>query len=282
MNTQALLQIATNVVIYGVLFGIGREILKLYGRKAYGGVDQIMANNSAVALRNAAFYGGLGISLAAMLVEPSQYTTIYGAIAEASLWGVGTLAMLVIALFVNDTFILWKCRNNEQLAAGNVSVGLVEAACLLGSGMIIAASLMGEGSVLSTIVFFLIGQVLMVVTAGFFELITRRLYVTKEIAEGNVSAGIYLGFKIFAGSLIVANAIRGDFTGWVPDIQATLIYYAIGVALLWAAEWLIDLLYLPNIEVEDIVEQKKIAPVLMVGGATVATALIVTAVSVAL
>ena len=143
-----------------------------------------------------------------------------------------------------------------------------------------SGTMKGEGRILDTIVFFIIGQLLMVGTHWYYELVTRRANMQKELVEGNVAAGVLVAGKILAISLVCMVAITGDFTGWVQDIKATLIYYLIGIAVLQVTEWVVDLFLLPKVRVEDLIEQKAVAPMVLVSGISIASALIITAVSI--
>ena len=263
--------------IFAILFVAASKLLNFFGGKGYCGNKAILEGNTAVAIRRGALFAGLAIVLVAVFRQPTIADSWIEGVGQNFLWGAGALVGLIISLALNNMFLLKGVNNNEALKNGNISVALVEGGSLLGSSFILASAMQGVGTVWTTVVFYLVGQAAMLAFAWIYEVITPKTDVVKMAEEGNLSAGVLIMGKVIAIALIMATAIQGDFTGWAQDLQSVGLYLAVGMVGLYAIEWLIDLVYLPKVRVDDLLIEQKVAPMVFISAVSIAAALMVTA-----
>ena len=130
-------------------------------------------------------------------------------------------------------------------------------------------------AVLSTVVFFIIGQFTLLIVGLIYELVTP-FNVKNEIRANNPAAGIGLGGSILALGIILMGSISGPFTGWATDIAGFAIYAVFGIVMLVICRLIIDRLLLPttNIAVE-VEEDQNVAALLVVESTVIAVAVII-------
>ena len=105
-------------------------------------------------------------------------------------------------------------------------------------------------AILTTLAFFGMGLVLLIVFALFYEF-TTHFDVHAEIEDGNTAVGVALGGNLIAIGLVAMKAVFGDFVGWGESIAAFLTFGVIGFALLYAMRLLIDLFLLHTVKIAE-------------------------------
>jgi uncharacterized membrane protein YjfL (UPF0719 family) len=276
-----ILQFAAHLGVFVILIVVARIILNGWASTETDNDSTVLEGegNMAVAIRHGAFYLALGIALFATMDLPGGAVSFGGVLLESFCWGVGILAALCFALFVNDKLVLPYVDNSRAVGQNYVAVALVEAGTLLGSAFIIAGAVHGTGSIASTIVFFLIGQAAMIAVVWIYDLISPVDYQNEIGLGNNVAAAIHMLGKTVAISLIVRNAISGDSLGWAADLTSAGLSFVVGFIALAIVEWLVDLVLFPKVTVKDIVAARKAPPIVFLSAISIATALFVTAVS---
>ena len=130
--------------------------------------------------------------------------------------------MVVIFLFVtfelNARIILRRVNNDEAVAKGNVAGGPVEFSTYVGTGIIMNGAFSGEGGGLgAAAVFFILGQIALVV-AFYLDAAVSRRNIREEIElKGNIAEGIDMAGVLIAVSIILRASIIGPFTGWISE-----------------------------------------------------------------
>lgn len=235
--------------------------------------------NMAVALRHGSFYIALGIALFATIGLEGRPTDFIGMLLEELAWGIGILIALFGCLYVNEKLVLPSVDNSTAIGEGNVAVGVVEAGSLLGTSLIMTGTMHGTGPIAATVVFFLIGQFLMLAMVRLYDML-RSVDYQKEVGlMGNQAAGIVLFGKIVAISLVIRNAISGNSSGWVSDLTGSLLSFLAGFIALAIVEYLVDKAIFPGADIDKLVSARKAAPMVILSSISIATALFVTAVS---
>lgn len=234
--------------------------------------------NLAIGVRRAGLYLGIAIALSASIGGDSR-----GFLPDViTLFTDG--ALILICLFscrhINDKIMLGPINNDQECMKGNASVGIVEACMYIATGFVLNGSLSGSSntlleSVLSTIVFFILGQFTLLVFGYLYELITP-FNVRDEIQNSNLAAGLGLGGILIALGIILRSSIEGPFTGWSIDIVNFGMYALYGIIMLLVFRLIIDKMLLPTTKLSvEIVEDKNVAALLVVESAIIAVAIII-------
>ena len=254
-------------IAFGILVLARFAIHKMFNG-SYKSLEEVETKgNIAVAIRNAGIY--IGVAMAMVGVISSPLTQLVD--------GLTALVFLLIATVVTDKIVFSKVVNSTEIGNGNISLAVAESGLFIGTGNIAMASFAGEGPYISSIVFFLLGQAVLVLAA----LTAEKVYkgIKDFIAEGNISAGILLGSVILGISFILRSAIYGDFNGWTHDIEAFLLYALFGFVLMFLfANKLIDLIFLPNSVIREQIEKDNVSAIVVVSGMKLAIALIISGV----
>jgi uncharacterized membrane protein YjfL (UPF0719 family) len=117
----------------------------------------------------------------------------------------------------------------QEVQKGNVAVGIVAAARFIATSMVIAAAISGENTstsavamsegsaALASFVFFLVGQLTLIVVTWLFRFLTAY-DDAKELASGNIAAALsYSGLMIGMG-IAIHKGIKGEFIGYVAGL----------------------------------------------------------------
>ncbi len=209
--------------------------------KVYGPIGKIMDGNTAVAIQRLGYIFGCSLAAFSAMEKVSiggfsqTLWQIFAATSVASIF-------VLVASFVNDNLITWGIDDNKEIGKGNMSVAIVDASASIATGFITAASFSGSGPWYSPLVFFIVGQIALIISAKVFI-----HYAEVELAwleNGNTAAGISLGGMIIATGITLRNAISGPFAGWWEDLVAVAISYGVGILLLIMAFAFIPRLFL--------------------------------------
>lgn len=231
--------------------------------------------NFSMGLMRSGLYLGIAIGMAGALSDNGIEHKFWKDVSMLFIDGILIVPLFIIARLINDKLILAQANNDDEIGRGNIAVGVAEFGSLLGTGFILNGSFSGEGSVLSSIVFFILGQVSFIV----FHLITEKIggYNTrKHVKEGNVAAGIFLAAKFIALGLILRASIAGPSLGWSDDIASFSISAVAGVIILLFFNRIADWIFLPNSEDKEQIEvTKNSAAMILAAGIEVGLAAVV-------
>jgi uncharacterized membrane protein YjfL (UPF0719 family) len=234
--------------------------------------------NLAVGLRRAGLYLGIAIALSASIggASVSFFSDVITLLAD----GVLILICLFSCRFINDKIMLGPINNDQECMKGNAAVGVTEACMYIATGFVLNGSLSGTNSnlmesVLSTIVFFILGQLVLLIFGYLYEVITP-FNVRDEIKNNNLAAGIGLGGILVALGIILRSSIEGPFTGWGDDIANFGMYALYGIIMLLIFRAIIAKMLLPTTKLSvEIVEDKNVAALLVAESAIIAVAIII-------
>lgn len=205
-------------------------------------------SNMAVGIRRAGLYLGMGIAMAGSIAGASKgfMVDLKNFLIDGSL----IVVLMFIARAINDGIILHGINNDREAKNGNAAVGITEFASYVASGLILNGSFTGEGGgIVSTLVFFGLGQIALIVFYGIYQAITA-FDVTKEIKDKNTAAAIAVLGILASLGLILRTSIAGPFVSWKADIISFGISLAIGIALLLTFRYLVDRFFLPNTDLK--------------------------------
>jgi len=256
MNIEQYMYYLLYAFIYLVLATAMKYILNFRSSQHYDADDVIADGNIAVGLRRSGAQLGLAIAMLGVMSGASNPDIMKDMI-DTFTYGLVAIGFMVTSLFFTDKALLPKVNNTEELKRGNVAIGMVEFGTLVMTGILAYASIKGDdGGILSSVVYFVAGQITMVILVLFYEkVLARKINPVARVLEGNLSAGVYLSGKIIAYGLILQSAIVGNNNAsFTSDAVIEYIVAAFaGMILLYIFEILIDLLIVTSTKVSDII-----------------------------
>jgi uncharacterized membrane protein YjfL (UPF0719 family) len=175
------------------------------------------------------------------------------------------LAIILIHLsrYINDWLILYHFSNDrEVIEEKNVAVAIVEGATFLASAYVVGGAFYDwENGVLLALLWFAIGQALLIVLAFFYRLIGKG--VDAALDDHNTAAGIALGSFLLSGGMVCGAVISGPSQGWRSDIVIVAAYLGAWVILMLVAHVISDRLSFRSTRLSnEIIEQRNIAAAL--------------------
>lgn len=248
--------------------------------RRYFEVDHEICQNSnlAIGLRRAGLYIGIALGMAGPLLWRGERTFL-GDLKALAWEGLLVTVFLYVAQVVNDKLVLHHFDNSEAVGKGNVAVGLSEFGSYVATGLIALGTFLGEGGGLTAaFVFFILGQLALVIFVWTHEVISRYSLI-RETKHGNVAAGTMLGMITVALGIILMKSVSGDFQGWTHSIQGFSQAALIGTVTLLLLQKPVDLLFLKrdtNLEIE-IRRDQNTSAVLVAAGIRCGVAIIVAA-----
>ena len=216
----------------------------------------LLESNLAVGLRKSGTCLGLFLALAGVLTGKS--TSIV-----ADLWNfLQATIMVVIFLFItfeiNDRIILRNVNNDQAVADGNVAVGAVEFSTFVGTGIIMNGAFSGEGGGLwAAGVFFILGQIALVIAFYLDAAISRRNIQEQIELKGNVAEGIDMAGILIAISIILRASIIGPFTGWIPGLVGFGVYLVLGLVALFVFKALAQKIFMPRVSYANEMDRQR-------------------------
>ncbi len=234
--------------------------------------------NLAVGLRRAGLYLSIAIALSAVVSGTSKGFS--SDIISLVIDGIIVLVCLFSCRYINDKIMLGPLNNDKECMNGNAAVGMVEASMYIATGFVLNGSLSGLStnlleSFLSTLLFFILGQFVLLLFGFLYEVITP-FNVRDEIKNGNLAAGIGLGGILVALGIVLKASIEGPFTGWRTDILNFGMYALYGIIMLLVFRAVIDKILLPTTKLSiEIKEDKNVAALIVAQSAITAVAIII-------
>ncbi|MCI5051496.1 MAG: DUF350 domain-containing protein [Candidatus Pacebacteria bacterium] len=232
-------------------------------------------SNLAVGFSKFGLYAGLLIAICGPVLANVSDSFSLDLVKWMVIEGVLVIVMFIISSFVTDKVILPGLNNSLEVEQGNVAVGIIEMSVFLATGLIGFASFSGgEGPTIAGPVFFLLGQVALVICAKLFELFTP-FSIAEEIRGNNASAAVLVGGVLVSLSLILRSSISGEFVDWSSDLLGFGKYTLLGMALLLAVYKIVDWTFLPNTNMKtEIRRDKNTAASLLMCGVMVGVAIL--------
>ncbi|MBW2654796.1 MAG: DUF350 domain-containing protein [Deltaproteobacteria bacterium] len=280
---------AVTYVIVGIFFIWLVKKVDDWRTKEFDDDAHIDDGNVAVGLRRAGLYLGIAIALSGAMGGASK--GFFLDVIQLLIDGLVITGLMFSSRFANDFIMLGHINNDEECVkvfqqpdgkevVGNTAVGMVEAGMYIATVFILNGSLSGAGGtffqgIASAILFFIMGQITLLIFGLFYELITP-FNVRHEIENNNLAAGIGLGGILMALGIILMSSISGPFTGWANDLAGFGIYAFFGIVMLLISRAVIDRLLLPTTDIAtEVKEDRNIAALIVVVSAINAIAIII-------
>jgi uncharacterized membrane protein YjfL (UPF0719 family) len=241
---------------------IGLAIFLWLGGKleGYDPVNEMLfRDNPALAIRYALF------AIAVVFAVLGIFDRTQG---DSGAWFFTQHALLAVILiylsrYLNDWLILYHFSNNREVVQEkNVAVAIVEGATYLASAYVIAGAFYDwENGLTNALLWFLIGQLMLILLAFLYRLTGRG--VDSALDEQNLAVGIALGSFLLSGGMVCGAVISGPSQGWRSDILTVAAYLGAWVLLMLVAHVSTDKLTFRSSRLgEEVMEQRNIAAAL--------------------
>lgn len=199
----------------------------------------------------------VGLAIATLTGLTPSGSSYLADITLVMLHGAFAVALLIAAGLVNDYCILYKISNTSAIFdENNLGVGLVEAGSYLATSFILAGS-WSSGGWTHVLLWFLIGQVLLVMAAFLYHLLTTH-GVQSEIDDGNMAAALGLTGFLVAIGWVIWEALRGPVTTFVVDFKGVGLEFFIALIVLITVRYIADLVLLPNATFKEEIMQRNV------------------------
>jgi uncharacterized membrane protein YjfL (UPF0719 family) len=217
--------------------------------------EQVSRGNAAVAVSRGGAY--LGILVAQLGTFVLNDVDNFGErLRNHAINGAVALVVFTAATYVIDWFVLRKANNQDDLAAGNLSVAAVEFGSYVSLGAIMAAAFGGDDpgvsfaiGLLNAVVFSFVGLFsLMLVYTAYVKLwqVRTKVHIDSEIDNHNVAAGIDAGSLLLSVGFVLACSIAGDHVSWSDDLITYGLAAVVAVVSITIAR-AATLLFLPSV-----------------------------------
>lgn len=250
MDLDNLVSAAILLVVFFIFFFIGKVVNDLLHREYKLNFELVEKDNAALALAVVGYYFGLVLAIGGTIAGPSA--GLVEDLYDLVIYGILSIILLNISWFLCDKLILYKFRVSEELIRDhNQGTGVVSAGISVASGFIIYGAVSGEGgSIWTVLVFWALGQVLLILAGLVYELITPY-NIHEEIEKDNVAAGVSFAGALVSIGVIIGLAGEGDFTAWSIDLPVYIGFAVLGLILLPIIRLLTDKVLLPTVKLSD-------------------------------
>ncbi len=252
------LDAAITTVIYlaasFVLFIVGKFVYQIFHPKVKVAYELVEHDNFAFAISYVGYYIGLLLAVGSAVVGESS--GLWLDLMDIGVYGALAIVLLNLSIIITDKFILRQFSvKKEILEDRNMGVGVVEAAVAISTGLIILGAIHGEGHgdggpIVTAVLFWLFGQVLLFATTIFYNVVIPY-NVHKELEKDNLAAGIAFAGAIIAVANLIRFALAHDFESWILTVEDVLADVAIGLVFIPLMRFLTDKLLLPGQNLTD-------------------------------
>jgi uncharacterized membrane protein YjfL (UPF0719 family) len=227
--------------------------------------------NLAVALRRFGIFTGICIAFQAVIFSMTSYADI----GFFCVYGLVITIVFFVAHFINDYIIIHGVKNNDLIRDGNIPTGIIEAGAFIATGILVNGAFSGdEGGILSAVVFFFLGQVVMI-AAIFLHQKIYNFNVVACVKENNASAGAAVSGLLIAYSIILRSSIAGNFVGWTKSLTAFFVSAIVGMISLIIFERIAAMIFLPKMSIRESIHAGNTAAIILVVSITIALSLII-------
>jgi uncharacterized membrane protein YjfL (UPF0719 family) len=243
-----------------LLIGLALFLWLISKMEGYDPVNEMLfRDNPALALRYALF------AIAVVFAVLGIFDRTQG---DSGAWFFTQQALIAVILiylsrYLNDWLILYHFSNNREVVQEkNVAVALIEGATYMASAYVIAGAFYDwQNGLAIAIVWFLIGQALLIVMAALYRAVDRD--IDAALDQQNLAAAISLGGFLLSAGMVCGAVVSGPSEGWRHDMLIVGAYLLAWILLMLAAHWLSDLMRFHSTRLRDeVMEQRNIAAAL--------------------
>ena len=238
-----------------ILFWIGKLVYDLTTPSYQVKEELVEKDNTALAVALTGYYFALVLAIGGVMAGESQ--GLEEDLIDIAIYGPLAIILLNISRFLNDKIVLRKFNVRDELIRDqNSGTGVVVFASYVATGLVINGVVSGvavmdtAGTILSTIVFWALSQVALVIADLIYDAITSY-DVHEQIEKDNLAAGIAFAGALIAIGNILRHAVSGDLIAWSISLQDFGFELAAGLVLLPIVRFLSDKVLLPGRSLTD-------------------------------
>ncbi len=232
-----------------ILFFIGKLVYKLFHPSIDVKEELVEKDNFAFATAHTGYFIGLLLAIGAAIVGESQ--GLIPDLINIAIYGGLSILLLNLSILINDKIILRHFSVRKEICEDkNTGTGVVEGASAIASGLILLGAVVGDGSWITAIIFWAIGQILIIISTWIYNLILPY-NVHVEIEKDNVAAGVGFAGAMIAVANLIRFALMNDFESWSDSLSYIGIDFLIAIILLPVARFLADKILLPGQKLTD-------------------------------
>ena len=272
-------------VVLGVIVLLLAKVVRSAVTRHREDEEVVQRQNLAEALRLSGYLIGVVLVFVGAVYQPAHLALIEAGIGFDAQFGLDVLRVFLYSLagivvlnllrISMDKLVLYKFDVEKEIVEDrNVGTGAVEFGIYVATGLMIAGSLSGAGGggelfeAITTLVFLVLGQVVLLLFALFYQL-TTSFDVHDEIERDNAAVGMAFGGNLVAIGFVMLKALSGDFLSWQQSIIEFVVFAVVGFVLLYVLRLLVDLLVLPRVNVSQQLTGERNAGVALVESAVV-------------
>lgn len=244
--------IATGIYLISafVLFWLGKLVKDLTTTSYSVREELVEKDNVALGIAMAGYFFGLIMAIGGTLSGPSQ--GLENDLIDIGIYGLLAIILLNLSRLVNDGLILHGFKVRDELIDDqNAGTGVVVAASYIATGLVIFGAVSGEiGGIVTTVIFWALGQLALVLAGLMYEWITPYS-IHDEIEKDNVAAGVAFAGALVGIGVIVFHASAGNFISWAVNLQDFAIEVVAGLILLPIVRLISDVILLPGQKLTD-------------------------------
>ena len=243
------------------LFYIGKIVYQLFHRDVKVVQELAKDDNFAFSISYVGYYIGLLLALGSALVGESN-GLVYD-LMDIGVYGILSIVLLNLSVIINDKVILNKFNlKKEIIDKQNVGAGFAEGAISISTGLIILGAIHGEGHgaggpVVTAILYWLLGTVILFITSRVYNFITPY-DIHEHLSKKNVAVGIGFSGALIAIANLIRFALMHDFESWLITLEDVAVDAGMGIVFLPLARFITDKILLPGYNLtHEIVNQEK-------------------------
>jgi len=278
---ETVIEVLKNIgfVIEGTLF-LSLAFMVFWFKTKYEGANLRVLltekDNPAVAISLSGFLFGCIIAYTGSISVTG--TSFWGHINDVAKYSIIILVLQVVADFIGDRLIFHAFAYKDEIVEKkNTAVAVGKGAVSVATGFILAGAFSVPGyAIWLPIVWFVIGQLLLIAIAKVYQIMLTPYNDMEEIKNRNLAAGFALSGVIVAVGYTVGHAIEGEFTSWHIDLIGVILYIVFSLILLWLMRLFTDKVILPQVSINDeIAKDKNIGAGFIEGTIYILTAIII-------
>mgnify|MGYP006416302767 FL=1 len=207
--------------------------------------DQLtQKDNPAVGSMVSGYQLGLALALTGTLFGTglSLFTDLWNILSG----GILSIILMRLSIFVNNKFILYRFNIDKEIIRDkNCGTGQVVASSSIATGLILLGAQTGISNswalgIRDIIVYWLAGQVILVVGGLIFQLITS--YDVHGVIEhdDNEAAGWSFGGWLIALGIIICTALKGASSNVIVELEVLIIISLVGLLLFAGTRIVVD------------------------------------------
>lgn len=249
------------IAVAFVFFFLGKLLYQVLHKNINVKQELVVKDNLAFSFAHVGYFTGLLLAIGSAIAGPSK--GLVTDLIEISIYASLALVLLNLSVFITDKVVLRKFSTTKEIIEDqNSGTGIVEGAISIASGLIIFGAVSGESAsieagILSTVLYWLGGQLVLIITTRMYNWITPY-DIHEHLEKDNVAVGIGFAGALIAMANLIRFAITGIFDSWETIVYESLLELVAGLLLLPLMRYLTDKVLLPGAALTDeIVNQEK-------------------------